>query len=124
MWFYGLVGNDQSRDPWIDEGLATWGEHRVEGGADALADGEPLRPGRAGEPMTYWDDRAGEYYEHVYLQPAIALAQLGAPDVVDCALAHFVARHAHRIATGDDLLAALELVHDDPAAVLAPFGLP
>ncbi len=23
MWFYSLVGNDQARDPWLDEGLAT-----------------------------------------------------------------------------------------------------
>ena len=26
MWFYGLVGNNQARDPWLDEGLATWAE--------------------------------------------------------------------------------------------------
>ena len=26
QWFYGLVGNDQGRDPWLDEGLATWAE--------------------------------------------------------------------------------------------------
>ncbi|MCA1693134.1 MAG: hypothetical protein LC733_13435, partial [Actinobacteria bacterium] len=25
QWFYGLVGNDQGRDPWLDEGLASWG---------------------------------------------------------------------------------------------------
>ena len=28
QWFYSLVGNDQARDPWIDEGLATWAEAR------------------------------------------------------------------------------------------------
>ena len=24
QWFYSLVGNNQARDPWLDEGLASW----------------------------------------------------------------------------------------------------
>ncbi|TMA56188.1 MAG: hypothetical protein E6J75_10165, partial [Deltaproteobacteria bacterium] len=30
QWFYALVGNDQGRDPWLDEGLASWAEARFE----------------------------------------------------------------------------------------------
>ncbi len=26
MWFYGMVGNSQFRDPWLDEAFATWAE--------------------------------------------------------------------------------------------------
>jgi aminopeptidase N len=34
QWFYSLVGNDQARDPWLDEGLATWAQARY---SNALA---------------------------------------------------------------------------------------
>ena len=126
MWFYGLVGNDQSRDPWIDEGLATWAEYRIEGNEDELTPGiiGPAVVGHGGEPMAYWEAHLDDYYEGVYLQPAVALAQLAAPETVDCALAHLVAGTGHQIATGDDVVAALDVVIDDPAAALAPYGLP
>ncbi|HEY3018310.1 MAG TPA: hypothetical protein VGJ23_05720, partial [Gaiellaceae bacterium] len=29
QWFYSLVGNDQARDPWLDETLATWAQTRL-----------------------------------------------------------------------------------------------
>lgn len=28
QWWYGLVGNDQVREPWLDEGLANWGAYK------------------------------------------------------------------------------------------------
>jgi len=28
QWWYGLVGNDQLREPWLDEGLANWSAYR------------------------------------------------------------------------------------------------
>ena len=37
QWFYALVGNDQARDPWLDETLATWAQTR-------LGSGEPRSP--------------------------------------------------------------------------------
>src|ERR1041384_3632946 len=30
QWFYGLVGNDQYRDPWLDEALTNYAEARVD----------------------------------------------------------------------------------------------
>ncbi|CFX02087.1 Peptidase M1, membrane alanine aminopeptidase, N-terminal [Syntrophomonas zehnderi OL-4] len=37
QWWYGMVGNDQLREPWLDEGLANWSAyqylHAVEGQA-------------------------------------------------------------------------------------------
>jgi hypothetical protein len=123
MWFYGLVGNDQARDPWIDEGLATWAEARFLGTLPnfvAQAQPDDAR-GRMGAPMTYWEGRSS-YYRGVYVQGAQALAALGDPDRVDCALRIFVARNAHRIATTDDLLDALEEVFPDARATLARFG--
>jgi hypothetical protein len=123
MWFYGLVGNDQARDPWLDEGLATWAEARFMGTLpDFVARPQPADArGRLGAPMTYWAARSSSYYQGVYVQGAQALAALGDPDRVDCALRIFVARNAHRIATTEDLLQALESVFPDARRVVSPY---
>ncbi|MFP5317035.1 MAG: M1 family aminopeptidase [Acidimicrobiia bacterium] len=125
MWFYGLVGNNQGRDPWLDEGLASWGEARFE---DALAEFRAFRQpaaarGRMGEPMTYWANAASAYYSGVYVQGVQALADLGPPDLVDCALRTYVAVYAHRIARPADLVAALRASFPDAAEVLARYGV-
>jgi len=125
MWFYSLVGNDQGRDPWLDEGLATWAEVVLEG---TLA-GIRARPmpagvgGHAGRPTSYFDARTSQYYVGVYVQGAQALAAVGPPSLVDCALRSFVDRQAHTIATNADLLAALTPTFPDAAAVLARYGI-
>lgn len=125
QWFYGLVGNDQGRDPWIDEGLASWAEARVEG---TLADfrARPLpadAAGRTGAPMRYWDTHGGSYYRGVYVQTVQVLASLGRPDDVDCALAVLVARRAHAVATTADVVAVLDERIPGAAAVLRRAGL-
>jgi hypothetical protein len=125
MWFYALVGNDQARDPWLDEALASYVEFVHEGvmdeasSRDIPADAE----GRGGEPMTYWEEHRASYYRGVYLQPAVALASLGDPSMVDCALRHYVATSAYSIATPDDLLAALTVVFPDAGDRLGSAGL-
>ena len=125
QWFYGLVSNNQGRDPWLDEGLASWGEARFENvlrefqGRSVPAAGR----GRLGEPMTYWESRQSAYYRAVYVQGAQALAALGSPDLVDCALRLYVARNAYRVAKPADLVAAAHAVFPDAPAVLARFGI-
>lgn len=124
MWFYGLVGNVQGRDPWLDEGLATWAEGRIEGTLPDMSarsipgDGR----GRADQPMSYWEARAATYYRSVYVQPAAALHRLDA-ELVDCALAHYVATNAWRIATPADLWRSLDATFADWRPALAPAGL-
>jgi hypothetical protein len=125
MWFYGLVTSNQGRHPWIDEGLATWAEARYE---NTLAEirARPIPPdgrGRAGEPMTFWESRQAAYFRSVYLQPAQALAALGAADLVDCALRHYVARNAYRVARPADVVEAMELVFPGAAEVLGRYGI-
>lgn len=125
QWFYGLVGDDEARDPWLDEGLATYAEGRYEGTLATMQ--STLVPlgarGHAGEPMTYWEPRGWQYYVGVYIQTAGALASLGPPDLVDCALRRYAAIDAYRIARPRDLFASLATVFPDAVARLAPFGL-
>jgi hypothetical protein len=126
QWFYALVGNDQGRDPWLDEGLATWAEARFLGNLASFVTRDIPAAGRghAGEPMTYWEgSRSSAYYRSVYAQGAQALAALGDPDRVDCALRLFVARNAHRIATVASFIDAVDDVFPDAAATLARFGI-
>jgi len=122
MWFYALVGNDQARDPWLDEGLASWAEARAEDQLDQFRS-SPVpedAAGRVGEPMTYWEEHLASYYRGVYVQGAVALGELGSPELVDCALAHYVARNAWRVATTEDLFSSLEVVFPDAREVLLP----
>jgi hypothetical protein len=123
QWFYGLVGNNQARDPWLDEGLASWAEARVLGNLSSFVNRDiPADArGHTGSPMTFWDGRAS-YYRGVYVQGTQALAALGNPDAVDCALRIYVARNAFGIARPDDLVNALETVFPNARATLARFG--
>ena len=125
QWFYALVGNDQGRDPWLDEALASWAEARFEATVpEFVATPIPERAqGRTGEPMTFWETRQPSYYRGVYVQGAQALAALGPADRVDCGLAHYVAGHAFTVATPADLVASMGQVFPDAEAILAPFGI-
>ncbi len=125
QWFYSLVGNDQARDPWLDEGLASYAEYVLVGSLATHA-ADPVAAavrGHAGDPMTFWDHHAADYYAGLYEQSAVALASLGTTDQVDCALRQYVAREAFSIARPADVFAALAMVFPDPVGVLAPAGL-
>jgi hypothetical protein len=125
QWFYGLVGNDQGRDPFLDEALASYAEFRFEGTIDVnRARAIPsVGRGLAGAPMTYWETRQSAYYRSVYVQGAVAVASLGDLDLVDCALRLYVATNAFRIARPADLVAALSVVFPDAATRLAAYGI-
>ena len=125
QWFYGLVGNDQGRDPWLDEGLATWAAARVDGTLDRTR--ARVIPAAAknmvGQPMSFWSAHEQVYDDGVYTQGAQALAALGDPDLVDCALRVYVALNAYRIARQADLVRAASTVFPDAAATLTAYGV-
>ncbi|MGH9179394.1 MAG: hypothetical protein ACRD0N_12680, partial [Acidimicrobiales bacterium] len=125
MWFYGLVVNNQGRDPWMDEGLATYAEGRFEGTLNSLkATSIPAGgQGRVGEPMAFWEPRQSIYYRSVYVQGAQAVAALGDADLVDCALRVYVARNAYRVARPKDLVDAADDVFPNAAEVLSRYGV-
>jgi hypothetical protein len=126
MWFYSLVGNDQARDPWLDEGLATYAEARVDGVTaryQRYAVPERAR-GRLGEPMTFWDAQPWSlYFSGVYAQGAKALLALGGPKVADCVLRVYAARKAYGIARPADMVQAASAVVPDAPRILAGFGV-
>jgi hypothetical protein len=124
QWFYALVGNNQARDPWLDEALTTWAEARFEGTVEdyrARTIPAAIR-GRTTAPMAYWDLR-DDFYLGAYVQGAQALAALGDPELVDCALRLFAAQNAYRIAKAADFLAAATAVFPDAATVLGGYGI-
>jgi aminopeptidase N len=125
QWFYALVGNDQARDPWLDEALATYAEGRFE---DTVQSARIVQipaeaKGHAGEAMTFWESRPFAYYAGVYLQGAQALAALGDLARVDCALRLYAAAAAYRVARPADLFAALGRVFPSARETLAGYGL-
>ena len=111
QWFYSLVGNDQSRDPWLSEGLATWAQTGPENSLSQML-ATPIPPGvrnRIGEPMSFWQSRDFETIRRgLYVQTVQALAALGETAKIDCALRQFVVRNAYRTAVPRNLLAALD----------------
>jgi hypothetical protein len=126
MWFYSLVGNDQARDPWLDEGLATYAEARFDGVTARYQrfDVPQQASGRLGAPMSFWDRRpASLYFPGVYAQGAKALLALGGASVADCVLRVYAARQAYRIARPADLVAAAVTVVPDAAEIFAGFGI-
>jgi hypothetical protein len=121
QWFYSLVGNDQARDPWLDEGLASWAQGRA-GFPYPRRRIPAAARGHMGASMTYWDRHPRAYGAGVYAQSVAALRSLGAPEKVDCALRLYVARNAYSIAQPSDLLAALRRFFPKVDSVLRRFG--
>jgi hypothetical protein len=125
QWFYGLVATNQGATPWIDEGMASWAEARFEDSLQSMKERTIPAEGRghAGEPMTFWESRQSAYYRSVYVQGTQALAALGPPELVDCALRQLVARQAYRVTGNGEVVAALTTVFPDAATVLARYGI-
>jgi hypothetical protein len=116
MWFYGMVGNSQFRDPWLDEAFASWAETVVDGGR-GLVDRRALSlVGPVGGSMAdYRNDHS--YFTLVYDKGGAALLaarDAAGPDAFDAAVRCYVDANAWSIATPDDVGAALA---DLPAAL-------
>jgi hypothetical protein len=116
MWFYGMVGDSQFRDPWLDEAFATYAESvafPVSADATARVLGTP---GEVGAAMGEFDSAAG-YFRRVYGKGGAALLaarEAAGAEPFDAALRCYVDANAWTIATPDDVAAALA---DLPAAL-------
>ena len=114
MWFYGLVGNNQGRDPWLDEAFASYAQRIADGTEhpreDArIADGVS---GRIGRPMTYWagyERASAAYGAGVYTAGGSALLEarrLGGESAFDAAVREYLRVRAHTVAVPADVRAA------------------
>jgi hypothetical protein len=125
QWFYSLVGNDQARDPWLDEALATWAQTRLRGPELPRPPSAPPRAAtrHVGAPMSYWNRHGRWYFYGVYDEGVRALSSLGDAGAVDCALRNYVARRAYSIAQPGDLLDELDRVIPGAARRLRAWGI-
>jgi hypothetical protein len=113
-WFYGLVGDDQARDPWLDEAFATYAEALANDDAERYL-GALDAKGDVGAPMAYWDRHRKDYGSVVYGKGAAALlAARGAIGAAafDAVLRCYVAANAFRVATPADVVTAFAAFPD------------
>jgi hypothetical protein len=131
QWFYALAGNDQYRDPWLDESLATYGQSRVDGALAYQRSRAIPAAGRGhlGESMAYWNRTAGStYYLSVYVGGVQALGaladRLGGYGPLDCGVRRYVRDRAYTVSRPSDFVAAFKAQQAfDAGPVLAPFGV-
>ena len=116
QWFYGMVGNSQFRDPWLDEAFASWAEAVVDPGSASC----PRRrcPCRApsAAPWTEYSN-TGQYFSLVYDKGGAALLEAqrtAGEEAFAAAVRCYVDATAWSIATPDDVYRALS---DLPAAL-------
>lgn len=84
QWFYGLVGNDQMYEPWMDEGMVTWLSYhllRVEGvqSFDRIWQNRVVNPPIPDLPVNsgvYTYDTEGPYLAAVYRRGAVFLEHI------------------------------------------------
>ncbi|GAA4873066.1 M1 family aminopeptidase [Actinomycetospora straminea] len=108
QWFYALVGSDQGRDPWLDEAFTTYAQARATGTESGYVVDEDRDD--LGLPMAAWAERGfGPYNTGVYVQGAavlLAARERAGAAAFDDALRAYVADHAQRVATPDDVARA------------------
>jgi hypothetical protein len=116
MWFYGMVGDSQFRDPWLDEAFATYAESVAFPVSEDAAARALGTPGEVGAAMDRFDSAAG-YVRRVYGKGGAALViarEAAGAEAFDAALRCYVDANAWTIATPDDVARALQ---DLPAAL-------
>ncbi|MDP9390072.1 MAG: peptidase M1 [Actinomycetota bacterium] len=118
MWFYGMVGNSQFRDPWLDEAFATYAEETLDLPPAGVVEERLIAEGDVGDSMLdFADEGTRFYFATVYSKGGAALHAardaVGA-EMFDAAVRCYVDANAWTIATPDDIGAALA---DLPAAV-------
>ncbi len=105
QWFYGIVGNDQAREPFADEAAADFVARSVTG----LHRASRCAPARL--DLAIYDYPARCYYETIYIQGGNLLDEarrrMGAARFW-AALSGYVAAHRDAISTTRSLLQALD----------------
>jgi hypothetical protein len=106
QWFYAMVGDAQSRDPWLDEAFATYAEELVDHDEGSQGGGDASRVGAG---INDFPD-ASAYYGTVYGEGSAALLRArtaASPPKFDAAIRCYVNANAWRVAQPKDLATAL-----------------
>jgi hypothetical protein len=111
MWFYGMVGNSQFRDPWLDEAFATYAESVHYPRPDFDDAGALALDGDVGASMADFREAGTEaYVEVVYGKGGAALLaarEAAGAELFDAAVRCYVDASAWSTATPDDVAAVL-----------------
>jgi Peptidase family M1 domain len=77
QWWYGLVGDDEYTEPWLDESFATWSQYLPFDGWRTCPDGPsfPSDTARTTNDMGYWRTHMDEYWV-IYAGGGCLLADL------------------------------------------------
>lgn len=111
QWFYGVVGNDQYAEPWLDESFATWAMRLPfdpRKGCRGIS--WPSANASFTADMDYWTTHRSQYWL-VYFGGACMLANLSkrfGQERFISVVARYVARHHVDIARTEDFMAAVE----------------
>jgi hypothetical protein len=118
MWFYGMVGNSQFRDPWLDEAFATYAEETLDPPPATQLERRLGMEGDVGDSMAdFADDGTRIYFAVVYGKGGAALQaarDAAGAEAFDAAIRCYVDANAWTIATPDDVGTVLAEL---PAAV-------
>lgn len=109
QWFYNLVGNDQLREPWIDESLATYLAYRIlEWNPLSLSSPSVTPSGKSPVDSTVDDFKdETQYSATTYGKGTVFLQELAGQmkeKSIDDALKEFVDLYKYKVATTRDFL--------------------
>ncbi|MFE2043359.1 M1 family metallopeptidase [Streptomyces sp. NPDC059477] len=114
QWWYGIVGDDQYHQPWLDESFAEYATELALGrdGSDCWRAVEWTTPQeRITNGMAYWDEHPARYEDVVYTYGACALHDLrrtiGA-DAMTRLLHDYVRTHRYGVSTTPAFKAAAQ----------------
>ncbi|MFJ9770433.1 M1 family metallopeptidase [Kitasatospora sp. NPDC101157] len=114
QWWYGIVGDDQYRTPWLDESFAEYAMAVAMGDTgEGCAARTPWRSAdeRLTNPMSYWDNHPDRYVPVIYDHGSCALHELrrliGA-DTMATLLRDYARAHWYGVSTTADFKAAAQ----------------
>jgi hypothetical protein len=111
QWWYGIVGDDQYHEPWLDESFASYGEQRVASTQVCDTPPVPVFPGYfLDSTMAVFDGHSRPYATVVYYGGACALADLAhrfGRARFDGFLRSYVAANRYGISTTAGFIAAV-----------------
>ncbi|MEV7598190.1 M1 family metallopeptidase [Kitasatospora sp. NPDC089797] len=116
QWWYGIVGDDQYRAPWLDESFAEYAMDVEMGNSkEGCTAATPFKSEeeRLSSPMRYWDAHPDRYEPVIYDHGSCALHELGrliGPQTMAALLHDYARDHWYGVSTTAEFKAAAQAV--------------